>query len=159
MLYMPAVAAMHCNPILNPFADRLRAAGKRGKQIIAAVMRRLLVLAYGVVRSGQAFDPEIPTRQPCACWASVLLRLDTESIPLFSGAVADLVLLANDVAIVNSDAFVHWIVHVVNGCIVPSVIVWEDLIRDSPLRLYCWGARFLTDHLHPASRTKIRARF
>jgi transposase len=70
MLYMPAVSAMHCNPILKPFADRLRAAGKRGKQIIAAVMRRLLVLAYGVVKSGQPFDPEIPTRQR-ACAARV----------------------------------------------------------------------------------------
>ena len=63
MLYMPAVSAMQCNPILKPFADRLRAAGKRGKQIIAAVMRRLLVLAYGVVKSGQPFDPQIPARQ------------------------------------------------------------------------------------------------
>lgn len=61
---------MHCNPILKPFADRLRAAGKRGKQIIAAVMRRLLVLAYGVVKSGKPFDPQIPTRQrACAARA------------------------------------------------------------------------------------------
>ncbi len=59
MLYMPAIAAMRCNPVLKAFADRLHAAGKRGKQIVAAVMRRLLVLAYGVVQSGQPFDPEI----------------------------------------------------------------------------------------------------
>ena len=57
-LYMPAVAAMRCNPILKPFADRLRAAGKHGKQIVAAVMRRLLVLAYGVLKSGRPFDPQ-----------------------------------------------------------------------------------------------------
>ena len=57
MLYMPAVSAMRCNPVLKAFADRLRTGGKRGKQIIAAVMRRLLVLAYGVVKSGQPFDP------------------------------------------------------------------------------------------------------
>lgn len=59
MLYMPAISAMRCNPILKAFADRLRCAGKRGKQIVVAVMRRLLVLAYGVVKSGQPFDPEI----------------------------------------------------------------------------------------------------
>lgn len=63
MLYMPAISAMRCNPILKTFADRLRAGGKRGKQIIAAVMRRLLVLAYGVVKSGKRFDPEIPARR------------------------------------------------------------------------------------------------
>lgn len=57
-LYMPAIAAMRHNPILKPFADRLRAAGKHGKQIVAAVMRRLLVLAYGVLKSGRAFDPQ-----------------------------------------------------------------------------------------------------
>jgi hypothetical protein len=28
---------MHCNPVLKAFADRLRAAGKRGQQIVAAV--------------------------------------------------------------------------------------------------------------------------
>jgi hypothetical protein len=49
---------MRCNPILKPFAARLRAAGKHSKQIIAAVMRRLLVLAYGVLKSGPTFDPK-----------------------------------------------------------------------------------------------------
>lgn len=56
VLYMPAVVAMRCNPILKAFALRLRASGKRGKQVVAAVMRRLLVLAYGVVKSGRPFD-------------------------------------------------------------------------------------------------------
>lgn len=58
MLYMPAIVAMRCNPVLKAFAVRLRASGKRGNQVIAAVMRRLLVLAYGVVKSGRAFDPQ-----------------------------------------------------------------------------------------------------
>jgi len=47
VLYMPAISAMRCNPILKDFSARLRARGKRTKQIIAAVMRRMLVLAYG----------------------------------------------------------------------------------------------------------------
>jgi transposase len=58
MLYMPAVAAIRCNPILKDFAKRLRSSGKHGKQIVAAVMRRLLVLAYGVLKSERPFDPE-----------------------------------------------------------------------------------------------------
>jgi transposase len=59
MLYMPALAAIRCNPILKDFAKRLRSSGKHGKQIVAAVMRRLLVLAFGVIKSGHPFDPEI----------------------------------------------------------------------------------------------------
>jgi transposase len=55
-LYLPAISAMRWNPLLASWAKELRARGKRPKQIIAAVMRRLLVLAYGVLRSGKAFD-------------------------------------------------------------------------------------------------------
>jgi transposase len=55
VLYMPAIVAMRCNPI-SAFASRLRANGKRPKQIIVAVMRRLLVLAYGVLKSGKPFE-------------------------------------------------------------------------------------------------------
>lgn len=58
VLFMPAIAAMRCNPILKAFAARLRERGKRGKQIIVAVMRRLLVIAYGVLKSARPFDPE-----------------------------------------------------------------------------------------------------
>jgi transposase len=56
VLYMPALAAMRFNPVLIAFANRLRANGKRPKQIIVAVMRRLLVLAYGVLKSGKPFE-------------------------------------------------------------------------------------------------------
>jgi len=56
VLYMPAITAMRCNPILVDFSARLRARGKRNKQIIAAVMRRMLVIAYGVLKSGRPFN-------------------------------------------------------------------------------------------------------
>jgi transposase len=59
VLYMPAITAMRCNPVLVIVADRLRAKGKHRKQIIAAVMRRLLVLAYGVLKSGRPFNPAL----------------------------------------------------------------------------------------------------
>lgn len=57
-LFFPALVAMRWNPILKPFAERLKQRGKRGKTVVVAVMRRLLVLAYGVLKSGQPFTPE-----------------------------------------------------------------------------------------------------
>lgn len=55
-LYMPAIVALRFNPVLKIFADRLQAVGKHKRLIIGAVMRKLLVLAYGILRSGVAFD-------------------------------------------------------------------------------------------------------
>jgi transposase len=49
-LYMAAMAAMRSNHILKPFADRLRERGKEERVIIVAVMRKLLVHAYSVLR-------------------------------------------------------------------------------------------------------------
>lgn len=56
-LYMPALAAMKHNPILRAFATRLKVQGKFSQQIVVAVMRKLLHQAYGVLKSGQPFDP------------------------------------------------------------------------------------------------------
>jgi hypothetical protein len=53
---MPAIVALRFNPILRVFAERLAAAGKHKRLIIGAVMRKLLVLAYGILRSGKRFD-------------------------------------------------------------------------------------------------------
>ena len=55
-LYMPAIVALRFNPVLKIFADRLAAVGKHKRLIIGAVMRKLLVLAYGIIRSGRRFD-------------------------------------------------------------------------------------------------------
>jgi transposase len=55
-LYMPALSAMQCNPLLSAFAQRLRARGLTGKAVVVAVMRKLLHLVYGVLKSGQPFD-------------------------------------------------------------------------------------------------------
>lgn len=55
-LYMPAIVALRFNPTLRTFAERLLAAGKHKRLIIGAVMRKLLVLAYAVLRSGKRFD-------------------------------------------------------------------------------------------------------
>jgi transposase len=56
-LYMPAMSAMRFNPVLRAFAERLRARGLAGKAVVVAVMRKLLHLVYGVLKSGRPFDP------------------------------------------------------------------------------------------------------
>ncbi|MGB8625971.1 MAG: transposase [Candidatus Cybelea sp.] len=55
-LYMPAIVARRFNPTLRIFAERLLSAGKHKQLVIGAVMRKLLALAYGILRSGVAFD-------------------------------------------------------------------------------------------------------
>lgn len=57
-LYMPALVAKKHNPALRDFAQRLEARGKTSKQVTTAVMRKLLHLAYGILKSGQRFDPQ-----------------------------------------------------------------------------------------------------
>jgi hypothetical protein len=47
-LYTPRSLPYAAIPILKALAERLKAQGKLGKQIVDAIMRRLLVLAYGV---------------------------------------------------------------------------------------------------------------
>jgi transposase len=55
-LYWPAIVAMRSNRLIKTFAERLRAAGKPMMVVITAAMRKLLCLAYAVVRSGRAFQ-------------------------------------------------------------------------------------------------------
>ena len=57
-LYLPAVVAKQHNPILAAFAERLQARGVCGKALIVALMRKLLHLAFGVLKSGRPFDPD-----------------------------------------------------------------------------------------------------
>jgi transposase len=56
-LYLPASVAMRVNPALRLFAERLRAKGKRPKVVITAVMRKLLLLAWTLLRTSQPFSP------------------------------------------------------------------------------------------------------
>lgn len=56
-MYFPALTAMRCNPLIKPFVERLSQRGKPRMVIVGAVMRKLLVLAYGVLKSGRHFDP------------------------------------------------------------------------------------------------------
>jgi transposase len=56
-LYMPTLSAMRCNPIIRQFSQRLTERGKLKMQVIAAAMRKLLCLAYGVLKTRRPFDP------------------------------------------------------------------------------------------------------
>jgi transposase len=56
-LYMPAVVAKRHNPILRAFAQRLLDRGLCQMAVITAVMRKLLHLIYGILKSGRPFDP------------------------------------------------------------------------------------------------------
>lgn len=58
-LYMPALTALKHNPAIRALKQRLQARGKAGKQIVCAAMRKLLCIAYGVIKSGKPFDPKI----------------------------------------------------------------------------------------------------
>jgi transposase len=56
-LYFPAITARRFNPLVAAFCERLKAAGRlRPKQIVAAAMRKLLHLCYGVLKTGKPFD-------------------------------------------------------------------------------------------------------
>jgi transposase len=59
ILYMPALTAQRYNPAIRTFCERLRAQGKNGKAIVCAAMRKLIHIAFGVLKSNQPFDPKI----------------------------------------------------------------------------------------------------
>ena len=56
-LYMPALVALRWNPIIHALGQRLKNNGHTGKYIVAAAMRKLLRLIYGVIKQGRPFDP------------------------------------------------------------------------------------------------------
>lgn len=58
-LYMPAITAVHHNPLVRVFYQRLIGRGMAKKAAIGAAMRKLVHIAYGVLKSGQPFNPNI----------------------------------------------------------------------------------------------------
>jgi transposase len=59
-LFMPALSAMRFNPAVAALATRLKQAGRlTPKQIVVAAMRKLLVICFGVLKTGKPFDPAI----------------------------------------------------------------------------------------------------
>ena len=55
-LYFPAMVALRHNPALRAMKERLVARGKRPMVVLGAAMRKLLHLAFGVLKSKKPFD-------------------------------------------------------------------------------------------------------
>jgi transposase len=56
-LYMPALVSIQCNPVMMVFYNRLKEKGKNGKVIVCAIMRKLVHIIFGILKSGKKFDP------------------------------------------------------------------------------------------------------
>jgi transposase len=65
-LYMATLSATRCNPLIKAFYDRLRAAGKPPKVARCAAARKLLQVAWAVVRDQRAFDLAYQPVRPAA---------------------------------------------------------------------------------------------
>jgi transposase len=58
-LYFPAIVAIKHNPHIRALSARMKGRGKCPMEIIGAAMRKLVHIAYGVLKSGRPFDPEM----------------------------------------------------------------------------------------------------
>lgn len=56
-LYYPAISAINHNPVVKELAQRLAAKGKKKSVIRVAAMRKLMHLAFGVLKNQTPFDP------------------------------------------------------------------------------------------------------
>jgi transposase len=63
-VYMPTLAAMRWNPVIREFTNRLKNNGKSKMTAVAAGMRKLLQIMFGVLKSGRPFDPNYNPLQP-----------------------------------------------------------------------------------------------
>lgn len=64
ILYMPSLVAWKCNPIVHAFCSRLEGNGHPKMAIVAAAMRKLLHLVYGVLKHSKPFDPNYLASKP-----------------------------------------------------------------------------------------------
>lgn len=56
ILFLPAMSTMGRSSPIKPFIERLRGKGKKGKVIIVAVMRKLLHIVFGVLKTQTPFQ-------------------------------------------------------------------------------------------------------
>ncbi|MBW8308734.1 MAG: transposase [Candidatus Paracaedibacteraceae bacterium] len=57
-LFFPAMALMRIDSSLKHFVERLRKKGKRGKVILTAVMRKLMHIIFGILKTQKAFQEQ-----------------------------------------------------------------------------------------------------
>ena len=58
-LFFPAIVALRHNQVISLFARRLRENGKTPMQVVGAAMRKLIHIAYGVLKNNRPFDPSL----------------------------------------------------------------------------------------------------
>jgi transposase len=58
-LYMAALSARNCNPVIRRFANRLEGEGKAFKVVITACMRKLLIILNTMIRNRSLWTTEI----------------------------------------------------------------------------------------------------
>jgi transposase len=59
VLYMAALSATKCNPVIKAFYERLLAKGKPKKVALTACMRKLLTILNAMVKNRQAWAPSV----------------------------------------------------------------------------------------------------
>jgi transposase len=64
-LYMAAVAAMRCKPVIRSFYLHLRAQGKPAKVALTACMRKLLIIMNAMLKHRSAWSPALDTQHSC----------------------------------------------------------------------------------------------
>jgi transposase len=65
-LYFPAITTLRCSPFFKEWATGLRERGKCKMSVIGGAMRKLIHLAYGVLKTGKPFDPEWARKEKTA---------------------------------------------------------------------------------------------
>jgi transposase len=61
-LYLATLSAARFNPLIKPFYERLRAAGKPTKVVRCAAARKLLHLAFALGTHLEDFDPQYQSK-------------------------------------------------------------------------------------------------
>jgi transposase len=64
-LYMAAVSAMRCNPVIRTFYAHLRSQGKPAKVALTACMRKLLVIMNAMLKHHSPWSPELDLQHSC----------------------------------------------------------------------------------------------
>lgn len=65
VLYMAAVSAARCNPVIRAFYQRLRNQGKPAKVALTACMRKLLVIMNSMLKHHSPWNPSIDLQHSC----------------------------------------------------------------------------------------------
>jgi len=65
VLYMAAVCAARCNPVIRAFYQRLRAQGKPAKVALTACMRKLLVIMNSMLKHHAPWNPSLDEQHSC----------------------------------------------------------------------------------------------